>query len=358
MTIWGEIALDGARRTVTVEREFAASASELWSALTDPERLARWIGRYEAYEGGYRLRMGGPGVDAIVLGRVIDCEPERRIVIAWQFSRSGENEGETEVEVSVSSVGDDRSRLTLVHRRVQAVTASVYGAGWEDALTHLSREVGDERSSVGELGYVGGAADPAAFDAALDEYRRVEAALVPASTVRVEAGSGVHLERLLDAPMDAVWDVLTTPERIGRWLWPVVSWPDDPVRERPLRMGDMFRLGDANVPDGVHDMEVLALEPGRLISFAWGPDRSAVTIRLSETVEGTLFVLDQEAIPDVFGAGRMRSAPDFAAGWHSLVDGLTLLLNGLSVPETAALWEAAYEVYAEHDAGTGSSTSD
>jgi hypothetical protein len=49
----------------------------------------------------------------------------------------------------------------------------------------------------------------------------------------------------------------------------------------------------------------------------------------------------------VFGAGRLRSAPDFAAGWHALVDGLVLLLNGLTVPKPEALWEAAYEVYAE-----------
>ena len=47
------------------------------------------------------------------------------------------------------------------------------------------------------------------------------------------------------------------------------------------------------------------------------------------------------------GAGRLRSAPDFAAGWHSLIDQLTLLLSGLTVPEPDRLWEAAYLVYSE-----------
>jgi hypothetical protein len=61
-------------------------------------------------------------------------------------------------------------------------------------------------------------------------------------------------------------------------------------------------------------------------------------------------VLDQDAIPDVFGAGRLRSAPDFAAGWHSLVDGLELLLAGLDAPKRQGLWDAAYEVYAARDA--------
>ena len=97
-------------------------------------------------------------------------------------------------------------------------------------------------------------------------------------------------------------------------------------------------------------MEVLALEPGRLLSFTWGPARSAVTFRLAEQDGGTLLVLDQDAIPDVFGAGRLRSAPDFAAGWHSLVDGLTLLLEGLDAPRREGLWDAAYEVYTAQDA--------
>lgn len=347
MTIRGDIALDGARRTVTVEREFAASASRLWSALTEPARLARWIGGYDSDGDGFRLLMGDGSSEAAVRGRMIACEPQQRIRVAWQFAGGGETEGETELDVTLASLGEDRVRLTLTHHRVQAVTAAVYGAGWEDVLTHLSRELGGEPSPVGELGYVGEAADPAAFDGALEEYRRVEAALVPARMERSNGRSGVHLERLLDAPIDAVWDALTRPDKIGRWLWPVVQWPDDPTRERALRRGDVFLLGDENVPDGAHDMEVLALDEGRLISFTWGPARAAVTIRVAENAQNALVVLDQDAIPDVFGAGRMRSAPDFAAGWHSLIDGLTLLLNGLTVPKPEALWDAAFEVYTE-----------
>lgn len=350
MTIWGDISLDGARRTVTIEREFAATVPDLWSALTEPARLRRWIGELEHTDDGFLLRMGGPDVDAVATGRVLACEPERRILVGWRFSGDGGTEADTELEAALEAVGPDRSRLTLRHARVQALTAADYGAGWEDMLTHLARAVGEEASPVGERPYLGEAADAAAYGAALEEYRRAEAALVPATMLRDGGRSGVHLERLLDAPIAEVWDALTLPHRIGRWLWPVVAWPDDPERVRRLRLGDEFRLGDQNVPDGVHAMEVLDFDEGRLLGFTWGPDRSAVRIRLSESGGGTLLVLDQEAIPDVFGAGRMRSTPDFAAGWHALVDGLTLLLAGLTVPQQAGLWDAAYAVYAEADA--------
>ncbi|WP_431279840.1 ArsR/SmtB family transcription factor [Leifsonia poae] len=336
--------------------ELHATPAELWSALTEPERLARWIGRFSVDGHEYRLEMGDDSSGGVVSGRVLACEPERRILVLWQFSGEGQVEATTELEVAIKPVEDDRVSMSLTHRRVQAVSAAAYGAGWEDVLTHLAREVGGDPSPIGDRGYVGEAADPAAFDSALDVYRRVEAGLVRAQMIRSSGKSGVHLERHLDAPVSTVWDAITLPDRIGRWLWPVVEWPDDPERTRALQLGDAFVLGDANVPDSAHAMEVLALEHERLLSFTWGPERSAVTIRLAADGGGTLFVLDQDGIPDVFGAGRLRSAPDFAAGWHSLVDGLVLLLAGLSVPKPEGLWDAAYEVYAELDAREGSST--
>ena len=76
MTIFGNLALDGARRTVTVEREYTTTAADLWSALTEPERIARWIGRYTTDGDGYRLEMGDGS--AVVTGRVLACEPEKR----------------------------------------------------------------------------------------------------------------------------------------------------------------------------------------------------------------------------------------------------------------------------------------
>ncbi|WP_348786931.1 SRPBCC domain-containing protein [Leifsonia sp. NPDC080035] len=345
MSLWGEIALDGARRVVTVEREYPATRAELWSALTEPRRLERWIGRYTETDGGFRLEMGGPDVDAVVTGRVLACEPQRRILISWLFSGAGETEAETELEATLADAGEGHVLLTLTHRRVQAVTASVYGAGWQDVLTHLARALGAEPSPEETDGYAGGAADPAAFDAALGEYRSREAVLVAGSMQREGERSGVRIQRLLDARPGEVWDALTLPDRVGRWLWPVVEWPDDPVRERRVRLGDVMRLGDANIEGGVHDLKVLALEPERHLRFSWGD--AAVSIRLDDDEGGTLLTLVQDPIESVFGAGRLRSAPDFAAGWHTLLDQLTLLLSGLTVPEPDRLWEAAYLAYSE-----------
>ncbi|WP_295124433.1 SRPBCC domain-containing protein [uncultured Leifsonia sp.] len=344
MTLWGEIALDGARRSVTVQREYPATTAELWAALTEPERLARWIGRFEPTAEGFRLEMGGPETDAVVDGRVLACEPERRLLVTWRFSGAGEAEAATELEATITATSADRVLLTLSHRRVQAVTASVYGAGWQDVLTHLARALGGEATPQEHDGYLGDAADPAAFDAALDDYRRQEAGLVAATIDRTGDRSAVALERVLEASVDEVWDALTLPDRVGRWLWPVVEWPDDPARERRLRAGDVMRLGDENIEGGVQELEVLDLQDRAHLRFSWGD--AAVSLRLEEAGDGTLLSLVQDGVKDAFGAGRLRSAPDFAAGWHTLIDQLTLLLAGLTVPAPDRLWEAAYLVYA------------
>jgi len=346
VTLWGDIALDGARRSVTVEREYPATPAELWSALTDPARLARWIGVVSGTRAAFQLDMGGPGQDARVTGRVLACEPESRLLVSWRFAGAGETEADTELEATIEPRGEAAAVLRLHHRRVQAVTASVYGAGWQDVLTHLARELGAPASAEEHDGYLGGAADPAAFDAALADYRTAEAALVAGETERVDGLSGVRLRRVLDASRTDVWDALTLPDRVGRWLWPVLGWPDDPARERRLRLGDVMRLGDENVEGGVQELEVLDLDEGRLLRLSWGT--ASVAFRLDDGDAGTtVLTLVQDPIEEIFGAGRLRSAPDFAAGWHTLVDQLTLLLAGLTVPDPQGLWEAAYPVYAD-----------
>ena len=45
--------------TVRFERSYRTTPADLWSAVTDPERLARWLGPVYLRAGGrYELRMG------------------------------------------------------------------------------------------------------------------------------------------------------------------------------------------------------------------------------------------------------------------------------------------------------------
>lgn len=77
-------------------------------------------------------------------------------------------------------------------------------------------------------------------------------------------GSGervsVLLRRGYDAPIDDVWDAVTQPDRIKRWLMPISG---------ELRVGGSFQL------EGNAGGEILTCEPPRLLKVTFGARRPA-----------------------------------------------------------------------------------
>jgi uncharacterized protein YndB with AHSA1/START domain len=55
----GRLLGDGRRPVVVIDRILSATTSEVWSAWTEPERLARWLGAVDAplIEPGRSVRM-------------------------------------------------------------------------------------------------------------------------------------------------------------------------------------------------------------------------------------------------------------------------------------------------------------
>src|SRR5215470_9509650 len=72
---------DGAG-AVRIEDRYDADIDDLWSALTDPGRLARWYGQVEGDlrpGGQFRLYIESDDVEAT--GRIEACEPPRRLLV-------------------------------------------------------------------------------------------------------------------------------------------------------------------------------------------------------------------------------------------------------------------------------------
>jgi uncharacterized protein YndB with AHSA1/START domain len=67
---------------VRMEDRFDTDIDDLWSALTDPRRLARWMGEVEGdlrLGGEFRARFFASGWEGT--GRVEACEPPRRLLL-------------------------------------------------------------------------------------------------------------------------------------------------------------------------------------------------------------------------------------------------------------------------------------
>jgi len=124
--------------TVRFERRYATAPADLWSAVTEPERLSRWLGPVygDLRAGGrYELRMGDDvaGAAENATGLIRECVSPSRLVIDWLFP----GESTTRVEVEIRPDGDG-AVLVLAHLGLEKSTARGYGAGWHASLAQLT----------------------------------------------------------------------------------------------------------------------------------------------------------------------------------------------------------------------------
>jgi uncharacterized protein YndB with AHSA1/START domain len=122
---------------VRMEDRFDADISDVWSALTEPRRLAVWIGEVEGdlrLGGEFRRRFFASGSEGS--GRVEACEPRRRLVVTLDPGEP--DEGVIEVLLAADGKG---TRLVWEERGLPLDKLAAYGAGIqihvEDLAAHL-----------------------------------------------------------------------------------------------------------------------------------------------------------------------------------------------------------------------------
>jgi uncharacterized protein YndB with AHSA1/START domain len=122
---------------VRMEDRYDTGIDEVWSALTDPRRLAHWIAGVEG-----DLRLGGEFRATFTSGaegpgRVDACEPPRRLLVTMAPGR----EDETVMEAQLVAEGDQTS-LVIEERGIPLEELAAHGAGWqvhvEDLGAHLA----------------------------------------------------------------------------------------------------------------------------------------------------------------------------------------------------------------------------
>jgi uncharacterized protein YndB with AHSA1/START domain len=154
-------AADGAG-VVRIEDRFDTGIDDLWSALTDPARLARWYGQVEGdlHPGGqFREYLEADDIESI--GRVEACEPPRRLLVTTRETEESYRKGQgappfDEVtEVTLTADGD-QTILVIEVRGMPLDKIAFYGAGWQIHAENLAaciagRERGDAEARWEEL---------------------------------------------------------------------------------------------------------------------------------------------------------------------------------------------------------------
>ena len=125
-------------------KRYDTDIDDLWSAITDPVRLARWHGQIEGDlrpNGEFRLYLEGDDIDST--GRIDACEPPRRLVVTTRETDESYRKGQgvppfdAVKEITLTPDGD-QTVLVLEVRGMPVDAIAFFGAGWQIHAENLA----------------------------------------------------------------------------------------------------------------------------------------------------------------------------------------------------------------------------
>jgi len=117
---------------VRFERLYDFTPAELWSAITDPARLARWLAQAQVDPGdGGQVRLAFD--EGRTEGRILTWDEPHVLEYEWRFT--GEDESVLRFELQPQEYG---TLLVLDHRRLGRTAGTGYAAGWHAHLDALA----------------------------------------------------------------------------------------------------------------------------------------------------------------------------------------------------------------------------
>ena len=142
--VLGSLRSADGKGVVRIEDRYATGIDDLWSALTDPGRLASWYGQVEG-----NLRLGGQfrlhveDADSDATGRVEACEPPRRLQVTTRETEESNLRGKgvppyDEALGATLTADGDQTILVIEVRGMPLDAIAFYGVGWQMHAENLA----------------------------------------------------------------------------------------------------------------------------------------------------------------------------------------------------------------------------
>lgn len=151
----------------------------------------------------------------------------------------------------------------------------------------------------------------------------------------VDGVSVVHVEDVYDTDIDDLWEAVTVPARLGRWIATVTG---------DLRPGGLFVASFVSGWDGPGRVEVCDAPYRLLVTMEPGnPDETQMEAVLSVEAGGTRLVVEERGLPAV-------AAPDHGAGWQAHLEDLRAVLEGRAPGPWSDRWAELRPAYRQSPA--------
>ena len=133
--------LDDGRQRLEFRRSWPDPIEDVWAALTEPDRLARWIGRYD----GAR-EPGGTGTFVMTHEEgehtgdpmtIVECDPPRRLVVEWTQQETAD----WRVDLDLWAEGGG-THLSFVQVFPAGADVADFAMGWHWYLEKFGAELG------------------------------------------------------------------------------------------------------------------------------------------------------------------------------------------------------------------------
>jgi uncharacterized protein YndB with AHSA1/START domain len=132
---------DDGRQRLEFRRSWPDPVEDVWAALTEPERLARWIGAYDGGRGA-----GGTGTFTMTHEEgehagepmtIVECDPPRRLVVEWV--QQDTDAWRVDLDLWVEG---GRTVLRFVQYFPAGADVTDFAMGWHWYLDKLGAEIG------------------------------------------------------------------------------------------------------------------------------------------------------------------------------------------------------------------------
>lgn len=149
---------------------------------------------------------------------------------------------------------------------------------------------------------------------------------------KTEGGCRLSFQRPYATTPDDLWEAMTSPARVKRWLAELTG---------DLRPGGRYRLdfGGGSDPDQVTEGTIEVCDPPSTLRLTWSFGRQGDSIvEASLTSDGSATWLSlRHSLP-------IDQAPGYGAGWHAYLDLMEAEIAGTEIPD----WDPVFMRYLPH----------